>query len=53
LDDFDAVYGRESGDLRRAIARITELARSRPDDPFAAVREWLASGAEAPPQQRP
>jgi len=53
LDDFDAVYGRESGDLRRTITRIIALARSRPDDPFAAVRDWLASGAEAPAQQRP
>jgi predicted aminopeptidase len=53
LDDFDAVYAREGDDLRRAVARIIALARARPDDPFAAVRDWLASGAEAPAQQRP
>jgi hypothetical protein len=41
LDDFDAVYAHEGNDLNRAIAKITELARARPKDPFAAVREWL------------
>ena len=53
LDDFDAVYAREGNDLRRANARIIALARSRPADPYAAVRAWLASGAEAPAEQRP
>ncbi|HEY0969597.1 MAG TPA: aminopeptidase [Gemmatimonadales bacterium] len=41
LDLFDAVHVREGGDLRRTIARVTELAGSRPDDPYAALREWL------------
>jgi len=54
LDDFDAVYAREGEDLRRAITRIIALARSRPEAPMAAVREWVASaGAEAPAEQRP
>jgi predicted aminopeptidase len=54
LDDFDAVYAREGNDLNKAIARIIALARSRPKEPFAAVREWVGSaGAEAPAQQRP
>ena len=48
LDDFDAVLERE-GNVRRAATRIMTLARSRPKDPYAAVRSWLASaGAEAP-----
>lgn len=42
LDLFDGVYAREDNDPRRAIARVIELARSRPRDPYAAVRDWLA-----------
>jgi predicted aminopeptidase len=54
LDDFDAVYAREGNDLNRAVSRVIALARARPDDPFAAVREWVGSaGAEAPAQKRP
>ena len=53
LDAFDSVYAREGNDLRRAAARVIALARARPDDPLAAVRDWLASGAEAAAQQRP
>ncbi len=41
LDDFDAVYAREGNDLNKAIAKIIELARANPKDPFAAVRESL------------
>ena len=52
LDDFDAVY--EGKDLNRAVSRVIALARARPDDPFAAVRDWVGSaGAEAPAQKRP
>ena len=40
LDLFDRVWVHENGDLRRAISRIIELAKSRPHDPFAAVRAW-------------
>ena len=42
LDQFDAVFAVEGHDLRRAMQRIIELARSRPDDPYEALREWLA-----------
>jgi predicted aminopeptidase len=45
LDDFDAVYDREDRDPRRAVARIIAIAKSRPDDPFAALRAWVAAGA--------
>jgi predicted aminopeptidase len=50
LDDFDAVFSLEGNDLKRAMRRIIELAKSRPDDPYGAVREWLAvrrSGSES------
>jgi predicted aminopeptidase len=49
LDDFDAIYLREGERLPAAIARIIALARSRPKDPYAAMRAYVASGsAEAP-----
>jgi predicted aminopeptidase len=38
---FERVYELEGGDLRRAIARIVQLARSREDDPYGALREWV------------
>jgi predicted aminopeptidase len=41
LQLFDAVHEREGGDLRRSFARIVALARSRPEDPYAALRDWL------------
>jgi predicted aminopeptidase len=53
LDDFDAVFALEGHDLKLAMQRIIELAKSRPDDPYGAVREWLAvrrSGSESKPQ---
>ena len=40
---FDAVWAREGHDLRRTIARVVTLAKSKPKDPFGAVRAWLAS----------
>jgi predicted aminopeptidase len=40
LDLFDEVWWRESGDLRKTVARIIELAKSRPKDPFGALRNW-------------
>jgi predicted aminopeptidase len=45
LDLFEQVYVREGRDARRAIDRVIALARSRPDDPYAAVRAWLGGGA--------
>ncbi|MHB1167669.1 MAG: aminopeptidase [Longimicrobiales bacterium] len=43
LDLFEAVYQRYGGDLRRAARAIEEAARSREDDPFAAVEDLLAA----------
>jgi hypothetical protein len=58
---FDAVWEAEGRDLRRAIARVTDLAEDA-DDPFAALRAWRSAvssptdrqlpAAEPPPQQR-
>ena len=45
LGEFDAVLAREHGDLRAAVRRIIALARSRPRDPYGAVRDWLASAS--------
>jgi predicted aminopeptidase len=45
LDVFDQVWAREHGDLRATVKRIIELAKSRPKDPFGAMREWVVSGA--------
>ena len=42
LDLFDGVWWREQGDLRKTIAQIIDLAKSRPKDPFGALRDWLA-----------
>jgi predicted aminopeptidase len=41
LDLFERVFEREGRDARRAIDRVIALARSRPDDPYVAIREWL------------
>jgi predicted aminopeptidase len=41
LDLFDRVWVREHGDLRRAIPRIIDLAKSQPGDPFGAIRSWV------------
>lgn len=49
---FDAVYERERRDLRRTIARVIELARSRPREPYAALREWVGAPPAAPPPER-
>ncbi len=39
LDLFDAVWAAERGDLRATIARLIALAKSRPKDPFGALRD--------------
>lgn len=44
LDQFDDVLAREGGDLRKAFAEIVVLAKSRPADPYGAMRDWLRSG---------
>ena len=51
LDLFDAVYDREGKDARRAIARVIAIARSRPGDPFGALRAWVSAGAVEPAAQ--
>jgi predicted aminopeptidase len=43
LPAFDAVWEREGRDLRRAVVRVIALARSRPNDPFGALHDWLGS----------
>ncbi|MGH7649034.1 MAG: aminopeptidase [Gemmatimonadaceae bacterium] len=47
LDLFDGVLDREGGDLTRAVPRIIALAKSRPKDPYGALRDWLATAARA------
>ena len=49
LDDFDAIYEREGERLPAAITRIIALARSRPKDPYAAIRAYVASGSAETP----
>jgi predicted aminopeptidase len=46
LDVFDQVYERDGRDLKRTIGRVIALAKSRPEAPFAAIRQWLG-GARA------
>ena len=41
---FDEVYRREGGDLRKAVQRVVELARSRPEDPYGALRGYVGRG---------
>jgi predicted aminopeptidase len=41
LDVFDQVWVKEGGDLKKTIARIIALAKSRPKDPFGAMKEWV------------
>ena len=43
LDLFDAVWASRNGDLRATIARVIALAKSRPKDPFAALRDSIPS----------
>ncbi len=47
VDFFDDVYRYEDADPRRAIAQVIAIAKSRPDDPFGALRDW-ASAHSAP-----
>jgi predicted aminopeptidase len=43
LDVFDQVWAKEHGDLKKTITRIIELAKSRPKDPFGAMKDWVRS----------
>ena len=47
VDLFDAVWVRESGDLRRAFSTIVRLAKTQPKKPFDALRRWLADSSAA------
>lgn len=48
LDLFDAVWLREDQDLKKTVAQVIALAKSKPKDPFGALREWVAK-TPAPP----
>lgn len=48
LELFDRVWIREGGDLPRTIRRVIAIAEDA-DDPFAALRAWLASAPAAEP----
>lgn len=41
LDDFDAVYARCGGKLRRAVVQVIDIARGNERDPFAGLRTWV------------
>jgi hypothetical protein len=43
VDLFETVYAREDYDVRRTIRRVVDLAKSRPKDPYGALRDWLTS----------
>lgn len=43
VDLFDAVWLREGRNLASAVARIIELAKSDPKNPFGAVRRYIAT----------
>jgi len=47
LDLFDALWAREHGDLRRTVLRVIELAKSRPNDPFGALRSGVVENTAA------
>ncbi len=46
---FDSVYAREGGDLQRTVSRIVGLAKSRPKDPYGALRDWVAGAPSVAP----
>jgi predicted aminopeptidase len=43
LDVFDTLWQQQGGDLRRTVLRIIALARTRPKDPFGALRDSTAA----------
>jgi hypothetical protein len=44
LELFDVILARERGDLPLALARILEIARSNPREPFEALRASVGGG---------
>lgn len=47
LQLFDDVYEREGRNLRHTIGRVIGLAKSRPDDPFGVIRQWVGVRADS------
>jgi predicted aminopeptidase len=41
LELFDEVYRAEERNLRATIARVIQLAKASPNDPFQAIRAWV------------
>lgn len=50
LDDFDAVFDKANGKLPLAVQQIIALARSRPDDPYAALHAYVSGSSETASQ---
>jgi predicted aminopeptidase len=47
LDDFDAVYTRCGGDVRRAVRQIIAIARANRRDPFGGLHAWTRDAGTA------
>jgi predicted aminopeptidase len=43
LEQFDAVYGRCGGDVRRTVVQIIAIARGDRKDPFGGLRAWVGN----------
>lgn len=43
LQLFDDVYEKEGRNLRHTIGRVIGLAKSRPEDPFEVIRQWVGA----------
>ncbi|MFZ1888305.1 MAG: aminopeptidase [Candidatus Binataceae bacterium] len=51
LDNFAALNRIDHGDLKQTIARIIEIAKANPDDPFYAIWQASLSAPPAPPEE--
>jgi predicted aminopeptidase len=51
LDNFAALNRIDGGDVKKTVARIIEIAKTNPDDPFYAI--WEATRGAPPPQPQP
>jgi predicted aminopeptidase len=51
LDLFERTYDREAHDLPRTVQRVIGLAKTRPADPYGALRDWLGGAAGAVPER--
>jgi predicted aminopeptidase len=45
LDQFDAVFDRCGGNLRRTVLQIIAIARANRRDPFGGLRSWLRAAS--------